>query len=126
VINPSQEELARLYAAADVFVAAEKKAGWCNTAIEAMSAGAAVVCTPSGTADFARHGETAWVVRVRHPWFLERGIARVLEDQALRARLQAAGPAAVRPFAWPVLAAKILRQIGLERGVPESIRGAAG
>jgi glycosyltransferase involved in cell wall biosynthesis len=118
VLNPSQAELARLYAAADMFVAAEKKAGWCNTAIEAMSAGAAVVCTPSGTRDFARHGETAWVVGVRHPWFLARGIARVLGDDALRARLQAAGPAAVRPFAWPALAAKILVQLGLERGVP--------
>ena len=119
VLNPSQAELARLYAAADVFVAAEKKAGWCNTAIEAMSAGAAVVCTPSGTRDFARHGETAWVVRIRHPWFLARGVARVLADEALRGRLQAAGPAAVRPFAWPALAAKILVQLGLERGVPE-------
>jgi glycosyltransferase involved in cell wall biosynthesis len=118
VLNPSQEELARLDASADVFVAAEKKAGWCNTAIEAMSAGAAVVCTPSGTRDFARHGETAWVVPVRHPWFLARGLARVLGDDALRARLQAAGPAAVRPFAWDVLAAKLLVQLGLERGVP--------
>ena len=121
VLNPSQAELARLYAAADVFVAAERKAGWCNTAIEAMSSGAAVVCTPSGTGDFARHGETAWVVGLRHPWFLARGLARVLGDGALRARLQAAGPLAVRPFAWPKLAAKILVQLGLERGVPDSV-----
>lgn len=115
VLNPSQDELAGLYASADVFCAAEKKAGWCNTAIEAMSAGAAVVCTPSGTRDFARHGETAWVVGLRHPWFLARGLARVLSDDALRARLQAAGPAAVTPFAWPALAAKILDQLGLTR-----------
>jgi glycosyltransferase involved in cell wall biosynthesis len=123
VLNPSQDELARLYASADVFVAAERKAGWCNTAIEAMSSGAAVVCTPSGTRDFARHGETAWVVPVRHPWFLARGLGRVLADDALRARLSAAGPGAVRPFAWPVLAAKILDQLGLGAAVP---RGAAG
>jgi len=122
VMNPSQAELAQLYASADVFVAAEKKAGWCNTAIEAMSAGAAVVCTPSGTRDFARHGETAWVVGIRHPWFIARGLARVLGDDALRSRLQAAGPQAVRPFAWPVLAAKILVQLGLGRGVPDSFR----
>ena len=75
VLNPAQDEPARLYASADVVIAAEGKAGWCNTAIEAMSAGAAVVCTPSGTRDFARHGETAWVVPVRHPWFLARGRA---------------------------------------------------
>jgi len=116
VLNPSKDDLARLYASADVFCAAEKKAGWCNTAIEAMSAGAAVVCTPSGTRDFARHGETAWVVGLRHPFFLARGLAKVLGDDALRARLQQAGPDAVRPFAWPELAAKILEQLGLSRG----------
>jgi glycosyltransferase involved in cell wall biosynthesis len=121
-LNRTQEELARLYAAADVFVAAEKKAGWCNTAIEAMSAGCALVCTPSGTRDFARHDETAWVVPVRHPWFLARGLARVLGDNALRTRLEAAGPAAVRPFAWEVLAAKIFDQLGMSDGVPEHVR----
>jgi len=125
VLNPPQDELARLYAAADVFAAAERKAGWCNTAIEAMSAGAAVVCTPSGTRDFARHDETAWVVPVRHSWFLARGLARVLADDALRTRLSAAGPAAVRPFAWPVLAAKILDQLGLGAGVPADARDGA-
>ena len=31
-------------------------------------------------------------------------------------------PAAVRPFAWPILAAKILVQLGLEGGVPDSFR----
>jgi glycosyltransferase involved in cell wall biosynthesis len=118
VINPTQDELARLYATADVFVAAERKAGWCNTAIEAMSSGCAVVCTRSGTRDFARHGQTAWVVPVRHPFFLARALTRVLGDAPLRARLQAAGPAAVRPFAWSVLAAKILEQLGLGDGVP--------
>jgi glycosyltransferase involved in cell wall biosynthesis len=126
VLNPTQDELARLYAQADVFAAAERKAGWCNTAIEAMSAGAAVVCTPSGTRDFARHGETAWVVPVRHSWFLARGLARVLSDDALRARLSAAGPPAVRPFAWPALAAKILDQLGLKGGVPAGSTDAAG
>ena len=125
VVNPGQDELARLYASADVFVAAERKAGWCNTAIEAMSAGAAVVCTSSGTKDFAHHGRTAWVVPVRHPWFLARGLAHVLGDPDLRARLSSAGPAAVRPFAWPALAAKILDQLGLGAGVPDSARGGA-
>ncbi|MEP7028627.1 MAG: glycosyltransferase family 4 protein [Candidatus Eisenbacteria bacterium] len=121
-INPGQDELARRAARADVFVAAERKAGWCNTAIEAMSAGVAVVCTPSGTRDFARHGETAWVVPIRHSFFLARGLARVLSDPALRARLQAAGPGAVRPYAWPILAGKILDQLGLGEGVPAGAR----
>jgi glycosyltransferase involved in cell wall biosynthesis len=111
VIDPTQEELAGLYRSAHVFVAAERKAGWCNTALEAMASGCALVCTPSGTADFARHGETAWVVRWRHPWLLAAGIRRVLEDAALRERLSAAGPEEARRWSWDGLARKLLEQV---------------
>jgi glycosyltransferase involved in cell wall biosynthesis len=119
VLNPTQDELASLYRDADAFVAAERKAGWCNTAIEAMACGTALVCTPSGTGDFARHGETAWVVRVRHPWFLARGLGRVLGDAELRARLASAGAAEARRHTWPALAARVLEQAGMGDGVPE-------
>ncbi len=119
-LNPSREDLAQLYARADVFVAAERKAGWCNTAIEAMAAGCPLVCTPSGTGDFARHGETARVVRLRHPYFLARELERVLSDPGLRARLSAAGRAEALRHGWPGLAARILAQAGLADGVPAS------
>jgi glycosyltransferase involved in cell wall biosynthesis len=76
-----------------------------------MACGVAVVCTPSGTGDFARDGATALVVRVRHPFFLRRAIRRALDDAALRERLAAAGPAAAAPWAWPALAAKLLDQV---------------
>jgi glycosyltransferase involved in cell wall biosynthesis len=118
VINPSADELAALYASCDVFVAAEKRAGWCNTAAEAMAAGACVVCTPSGTGDFARPGETALVVRLRHPFFLARALDRALSDSALRERLGRAGRAEMERHSWPRLAAKLLAGLGLGRGVP--------
>ena len=118
VLNPTADELAALYASSDVFVAAEKRAGWCNTAAEAMASGACVVCTPSGTGDFARHGQTALVVRLRHPFFLARAIDRALADAALRARLGTAGRAEVERHGWPALAAKLLEGFGLGRGVP--------
>lgn len=111
VFNLTQEELARLYQSAHLFAAAERKAGWCNTALEAMACGTAVVCTRSGTRDFARHGETALVVPWRHPFFLGRAIARLLRDRALRERLGAAGPEAARPWAWDRLAARLLAQL---------------
>jgi glycosyltransferase involved in cell wall biosynthesis len=123
VLNPDQQALADLYATADVFVAAERKAGWCNTAAEALASGTAVVCTPSGTGDFARHRETAWVVRWRHPWFLGRALERVLGDADLRARLGAAGRAEALRHGWPALAARILVQAGLGAGVPPAVRG---
>lgn len=110
VLDPSQEELVALYQSAHVFVAAERKAGWCNTALEALACGCALVCTRSGTRDFARDGENA-LVTWRHPFLLRRAIRRTLADAALRERLAAAGPASAEPWAWPRLAEKLLEQL---------------
>ena len=111
VLNPSQDELVALYQSSHVFVAAERKAGWCNTALEALASGCALVCTRSGTTDFAHHRENA-LVSWRNPWSLRNAIRPLLTDAALRERLSAAGPASAAPWAWPVLARKILAQLG--------------
>lgn len=113
VLHPTQEELAALYGDADVFVSAERRAGWCNTAAEAMACGAAVVCTPSGTEDFARDGATAHVSRWPWAWSLARRIAPLLRDPALRARLAEAGRAKIGEFTWDRTAD------ALERGIRE-------
>jgi glycosyltransferase involved in cell wall biosynthesis len=112
VINPTQDELVALYQSADVFVAAERKAGWCNTALEAMACGCAVVCTSSGTTDFARNSDNA-LVTARHPWFLRRAIRRTLADGMLRGRLAAAGPPEAARWTWDRLAEKLLAQLGV-------------
>ena len=114
VINPSQDQLVRLYQSCHVFVAAERKAGWCNTALEAMACGAAVVCTPSGTTDFARDGDNALMVRVRHAWFLSRALRRVLGDPELRARLSSRAPLGLERWSWDRLAEKLLSQLPAE------------
>lgn len=111
VLGPSQAELVALYQSAHVFVAAERKAGWCNTALEALACGAALVCTPSGTADFARDGENARVVRWRNRWTLRAAAAELLRDPAQRDRLGAAGPATAQAWSWDTLADKLLDQI---------------
>ncbi|MBI1799055.1 MAG: glycosyltransferase family 4 protein [Candidatus Eisenbacteria bacterium] len=110
VIGPTQEELVALYQSSHVFVAAERKAGWCNTALEAMACGCAVACTGSGTRDFAREGENA-IVSFRHPWFLRHAIRCLLESEPLRARLSVAGAAAVTPWTWDRLAARLLEAV---------------
>ena len=112
VLNPSQDELVALYQSSHVFVAAERKAGWCNTALEALSSGCGLVCTRSGTTDFAHDGQNA-LVTWRNPWFLRRAVGRLLNDAALRDRLSAAGPASAEPWAWPRLARRILSQLGV-------------
>lgn len=112
VLNPTQDELVALYQSADVFIAAERKAGWCNTALEAMASGCAVVCTSSGTADFARNGDNA-LVTLRHPWFLRAALRRVLADGVLRSRFAAAGPPEAARWSWDRLAEKLLAQLGV-------------
>ena len=110
VLGPTQSELAQLYQSSHVFVAAERKAGWCNTALEALACGCALVCTRSGTRDFATHEANA-LVSWRHPWFLRRAISRLLTNASLRQRLERSGPISAEPWAWPRLAAKLLEQL---------------
>jgi hypothetical protein len=90
-----------------------------------MACGTAVVCTTSGTTDFARHLETALVVRWRHPFFVRRAVARALRDEVLRARLAAAGPAAAAPWSWPHLAGRLLAQLPAGRPASAAVLTAA-
>jgi glycosyltransferase involved in cell wall biosynthesis len=107
VLNPTQEALASLYREADLFVSAERRAGWCNTAAEAMASGAAVVCTRSGTEDFAVDGVTASVVRWRWTRALAAAIRPLLRDPARRAALAARGRERIQAFSWERTADRI-------------------
>jgi glycosyltransferase involved in cell wall biosynthesis len=99
-IDLTQDELARLYASCDLFVSAEKRAGWANTAAEAMACGVPVVCTRSGTRDIAAHLETAWVVRWRHPFFIGRGISALYSDADMARRHRDNALERIRRFSW--------------------------
>ncbi len=107
VLNPTQRELADLYGKADLFVSAERRAGWCNTAGEAMACGAAVVCTRSGTEDFAFDGVTAAVARWRWSWALSRAVEPLLRDPGRRRALAARGLAKIQEFSWERTADRI-------------------
>ncbi|HMI30959.1 MAG TPA: glycosyltransferase [Candidatus Limnocylindrales bacterium] len=107
VLNPSQRDLADLYGKADLFVSAERRAGWSNTAAEAMACGAAVVCTRSGTEDFAIDGVTARVARWRWSWALSGAIEPLLRDPDRRRALAARGVAKIQEFSWQRTADRI-------------------
>jgi len=106
-LHPSQQQLVDLYGTSDLFVSAERRAGWCNTAAEAMACGTAVACTRSGTEDFAIEGVTASVARWRFAWCLERAIQPLLRDPGRRARLAAAGVAKIQEYSWDRTADRI-------------------
>jgi len=99
-VNLGQEELAQLYSSCDVFVSAEKKAGWANTTAEAMACGLPVVCTRSGTLDIAKHLDTAWVARWRHPYFVRKGVSVLHDDMDLAGRLRDNALDHIRGFSW--------------------------
>jgi glycosyltransferase involved in cell wall biosynthesis len=106
-LNLPQSRMAWLFSQADVFASAEKRAGWSNTAAEAMACRLPVVCTKSGTRDFAFHEKTALVVPFVHPFFVYRQIKRLILDPGLRRRLAEAGCEKIREFTWEALARRL-------------------
>jgi len=104
----AQDRMAWLFGQADLFVSAELRAGWSNTTAEAMACRVPVVCTPSGTRDFAFDGRTALVTPLPMPFLLRRRIRRMIEDASLRDRLAEAGYRTIGEFTWSSLAEKLL------------------
>lgn len=99
-LNLPQEKMAWLYSQADLFVSAEWRAGWSNTTAEAMACRRPVVCTRSGTRDFAFHGQTALVSPWPFPFFLSRQIEKLIKDKELGQSLSQAGYERIRTFTW--------------------------
>jgi len=114
-LHPTQEDLRELYRDTDIFVSAERRAGWCNTAAEAMACGTAVVCTRSGTEDFAVDGETASVSRWPWAWAIARRI-RPLLDVQVRMRLARNGYQKIQEFSWERTADRV------EAAIREALR----
>ncbi len=106
-IGLPQDRMAWLYSRADVFVSGERRAGWSNTVAEAMACAAPVVCTPSGTRDFALPGRTACVVPLPLPFLIRRRLRELMDDAPLRRRLAAAGREKILEFTWDFLAARL-------------------
>jgi glycosyltransferase involved in cell wall biosynthesis len=102
-----QSRMAWLYSQADAFVSAERRSGWANSAAEAMACGLPVVCTRSGTRDFAVHEKTALVVPFGLPFFLRRQIRRLIRGEDLRRRLARAGCEKILEFTWESLALRL-------------------
>jgi len=106
-----QERMAAMYSAADVFVSAEHRAGWSNTAAEASACGLAVVCTRSGTIDFAVDGRSALVVGGRSSYGIRRALQKLYRDRDLAARLGGEAHRAMLAFTWDEVCARMERSL---------------
>ncbi len=102
-LNLPQSKMAWLYSQADIFVSAERRAGWSNTTAEAMACQIPVVCSRSGTRDFAFHNQTALVVPFPHPLLLRQQIKKLVKDKELRLRIARAGYEKILSFSWSFL-----------------------
>ncbi|MBN2185778.1 MAG: glycosyltransferase family 4 protein [Candidatus Krumholzibacteriota bacterium] len=105
--NISQDALASVYRGADIFVSAEHRAGWSNTAAEAAASGLPVITTGSGTSDFAIDGESAIVIPFRSPRCIRREVERLCRDAGLRIKLGKNARKMIETYSWERLCGRM-------------------
>jgi phosphatidylinositol alpha-mannosyltransferase len=105
----SDEEKARYFATADVYVApATGQESFGIVLLEAMAAGAPIVATDiHGYKGVVRRGEQALLVPPRDHRALVVAISQLLADPAMRARFSEAGRERARQFSWENITAKV-------------------
>lgn len=108
-MNLPQERMAAMYGAADVFVSAEHRAGWSNTAAESAACGIPLVCTRSGTGDFAENGVSALVMPARNSAAVASRLLALYRDRALAARLGEGARRKILEFTWDAVCASMER-----------------
>jgi phosphatidylinositol alpha-mannosyltransferase len=106
----SGEELARQYAAADVYCSpATGGESFGIVLIEAMAAGTAVVASDiAGYRDVVRDGVTGLLVRRADPDSIAEAVIRLARDDGLRRRLVESATSEVRQYSWDRVTRRIL------------------
>lgn len=99
----TQREVAALMRSVDIVIEPSEFQGFGLAGAEAMASGAALASADTGGVHtYAEHGRSALIVE--HGALLD-AVALLVEDGDLRRTLQAAGPPAIAPLAWPRIAA---------------------
>lgn len=94
-----QDQLARLYSEADVFLDGSDFQGFGRCGLEAMACGAACVLTGvGGVTEYARDGENSLVVPPKQPEAFAAAITKILNDSGLKQRLVKAGFSTVKAY----------------------------
>lgn len=108
--NHPVQKNSELFHKANVFVSAEKNAGWANTAAEAMACEIPVIGTESGTRDFLFHEKTGLIVS-RNSNSIYRAILRLKNNPEYSIELAQNGRRVIENFTWENLAQRILQQL---------------
>jgi GT2 family glycosyltransferase len=100
ITAPTDQEVNKLLNQTTVFLQTSAHEGFCLTALEAMAAGAPVVCTDAhGNRDFCANGRNCLMPEAQ-PSAVAAALDRLLADPALRSRLGQAGIATANVYAW--------------------------
>jgi len=108
VASLSEQALADLYRAHDVFVFPSTYEGFGLPPLEAMACGCAVVATRVGAVpEYARHESSAWLCDPGKPDQLEEGIERLIMDSSLRERLSTNAARESSKWTWSAAGVKL-------------------
>jgi glycosyltransferase involved in cell wall biosynthesis len=101
-IHPkNDEELADLYRAATIYVHPAWWEGCPLAPLEAMACGTPVVAARSeGVMEYANHFENCYLVNVKDPLDLSKGIIHLLKDKELQKKISNNGLATARNYTW--------------------------
>jgi GT2 family glycosyltransferase/glycosyltransferase involved in cell wall biosynthesis len=100
VESPSDEQVNELFCQATVFIQTSVHEGFALPPLEAMAAGAAVVCTDAhGNRDFCVDGVNCLMPEPNPP-AVAAALQRLLDNPQLRAQLGRAGIATAQDYAW--------------------------
>ena len=128
----SDEEKARYFATADVYVAPNTgQESFGIVLLEAMAAGAPIVCSDiHGFKGVVRRGEQALLVPPRDRRGLVAAISKLLADPEMRARFSASGRERVQQFGWENITAKVddyygfvIRRLAAQGQLPSGFSG---
>jgi len=99
--RPKQQDLAKIYSSADVFVSASWKEGFGLPGLEAMACGVPVVTTDAGgNREYAVDEQTALIVPQQNITAMSDEILRILSDDKLHERLRRNGLGKAKGLTW--------------------------
>jgi glycosyltransferase involved in cell wall biosynthesis len=103
------DDVPQVYHRADIFVSPTYAEGFSNTILEAMASGLPCVAAEAvGVVDCLRHDDNGLLMPPGDVPALTAALARVLDDETLRARLSATALHEVRTtYAWPIIGRQI-------------------
>lgn len=105
-----QDQLARIYSAADIFIDGSDFQGFGRCGLEAMACGTPCVLTSAGgVSEYARDGENALLVPPRESTMLASMILSLLDNAGLGKRLALAGMATAQAYCYRREASETLR-----------------